>query len=149
LALTSRDLRRLSVAQVVDAERLQHLVAARLPLGRAKRSEPVSDVLLGGQVGKQRQILRHVTDAPFPGGDVPFLFRVVKVLAANGNSPIVRIGEPRNTIEQCGFSRARSAKKNRETGERTEVDIQIETALGIRKAFTDADFEIGRDWLWC
>ena len=147
LALASGDLRRSPVAQVIDAERLEHLAAARLSLRRAQRAQTVSDVLLGGQVRKERQILMYVPDAPFPGGDVPLLLRVVKVFAANRNAPVVRIGQPGNAIEQRGFPRARSAEENRETGQRAEVDIQVEAALGIRKALANADFEIGRDWL--
>src|SRR6266446_6767816 len=89
----------------------------------------------------------YVSDVPFPGGEVPFLLRVVKVFTANNNAPLVRVGQTGNAIEQRGFSRARSAEQNRETGERAEVDIQVEAALGIRKAFADADFEFGRNWL--
>src|SRR5580658_1005712 len=47
LALASRNLRRMPVAQVLDAKRLEHLVAAGLPLGGSQRTEPVRDVLFG------------------------------------------------------------------------------------------------------
>ena len=147
LALTSRNLRWSPVAQVIDAERGEHFAAARSPLRRAERAKAVSDVFLGGQVREERQVLMYVPDAPFPGGDVAFLLRVVKVFTANGDAPVVRIDQSGNAIEQRGFSRARSAEENRKTGKRAEVDIQVEAALGIRKAFADADFEVGRDWL--
>src|SRR5580658_2481130 len=97
---------------------------------------------------EERQILMHVPDAPLPGSYVLLLLRVVKIFAANGNAAIVRIGEAGNAIEQRGFPRARCAEDNRESGESAEMDIQIEAALGIQKAFTDADFEIGRDRWW-
>src|ERR1019366_2818167 len=147
LALTSGDLRRSPVAQVIDAEQPEHLAAALLSLRRAERPEAVSNVLRGGQVREQCQVLMYVPDAPFPGGDVPLLLRVVKVFTANGNASIVWIAQPGNAIEQRGFARARRAEQNRETGKRAEVDIQVEAALGIRKALADANFEIGRDWL--
>jgi len=147
LALTPRDLRRSPVAQVVDAEYLEQLAAARLSLRRAEPVETVSDVFLGGQVREECEVLMHVPDAPFPGCDVPLLLRVVKVFTADSNASVVRIAQPSNAIEQGGFARARSAEENRETGKRAEVDIQVEAALGIRKAFADADFEISRDWL--
>ena len=130
---------------MVDAKRLEHVAAARPPLVRAKRAQPVSDVLFGGQMREERQVLMYVPDAPFPGGDVALLFRVVKVFTANGNASFVRIAQSRDAIEQRGFSRARRAEDNRETGQRAEVDIQIEAALGIRKAFADADFEVRRN----
>ena len=133
---------------MIDAERLKHLAAARLSLGRAQCAETVRDVLLRGQVREERQILMYVADAPFPGGDVPLLLRVVQVFAAYGDAPFVRIGVPGNAIEQGGFSRARRAEENREAGQRAEMDIQVETALGIRKALADADFNVGGDWLW-
>jgi len=52
LAFTSGDLRRTPVAQMIDAEGVEHLAAALFSLKRAQRAETVSDVLLGGQVRK-------------------------------------------------------------------------------------------------
>src|SRR5208337_4306696 len=85
---------------------------------------------------------------PFPGGNVSLPLGVVKIFAADRNAPVVGISQSCNAIEQCGFSRARCPEENREAGQRAEVNIQVEAALGIRKAFADADFELGRDRLW-
>src|ERR1039458_1013635 len=147
LPLASGDLRRPPVAYAIDADLLKYLAAARLPLGRAQRAQTISDVLPGGQVREQRQVLMYVPDAPLPGGDVPLLLRVVKVFTANRNAPVIGIGQSRNAIQQRRFPRARSAEQNRESGQSAEVDIHVEAAFGIRKAFADADFEFGRDCL--
>jgi len=147
LALTSGDLRRSPVTQVIDAEHIEHFAAARFSLRCAQRAETVCDIFLGGQVREECEVLMYVPDPPFPGCDVPLLLRVVKVFAADSNASVVRIAESGNAIQQSGFSRARSAEENRETGKRAEVDIQVEAALGIRKAFANADFQISRDWL--
>jgi hypothetical protein len=98
-------------------------------------------------VWEQRQILLNIPDASFPCGDVALLVRVVKVFTANGNPSVIRIGQARDAIEHCRFSGARSAKENREAGKRAKVDIEDEGAFWIRKAFADANLEIGRDWL--
>jgi len=84
----------------------------------------------------------HVTDAPSPGCDVALFLRVVKVLSGDGNAAVVGIAESGNAIEQRGLARARSAEENRETGQRPEVDIEVEVAFGIRETFADADFEV-------
>jgi hypothetical protein len=89
LTLASGDLRGPPVAQMSDAERRQHFAAARLPLGGAERAEPVSYVLFGSEVREERQILMHVSDAPFPGGDVQLLLRVVKIFAADGDAAFI------------------------------------------------------------
>jgi len=98
-------------------------------------------------VREQRQILLNISDAPLPGCDVALLVRVVKVFTANGNPSVIRIGQARDAIEHRRFSRARSAKENGEAGKRAKVDIQDEGAFWIRKAFADANLEIGRDGL--
>ena len=73
----------------------------------------------------------YVADAAFPRLRA-FRFFSEKVFAANRNAPIVWIGEPSNAIEQRSLSRTRSAEQNRETGQRTEVDIQVEAAFRIQ-----------------
>src|SRR5580704_17628750 len=88
----------------------------------------------------------HVSDAPFPCGDIALLLRVVKILTTDCNAPLVRFSQPGNAIEKRGFARARCAENNREAGERAKVDIQVKAPLRIRKALTDADFEFGGDW---
>ena len=103
-----------------------------------ERAEAVSDVLFGSQVREERQVLMHVPNVALPGCDVPLLLRVVKIFTAHRNAPVVRIAQSGNAIEQRGFSRARSSKENRESGQRAEVNIQVEAAFGIRKAFADA-----------
>src|ERR1039458_298679 len=60
---------------------------------------------------------------------------------------LYRVRQARNAIQQRRFPRARSAEQNRESGQSAEVDIHVEAAFGIRKAFADADFEFGRDCL--
>src|SRR6266851_5660265 len=99
LALASRNLRWPPVAQAIDAKQPEHLAAARLSLRRAERAQAVSDVLLCGQMRKERQILMHVPDASFPRCNVPLLFRVVKIFTANGDASFVWIAQPRNAIE--------------------------------------------------
>src|ERR1039458_6357292 len=64
LALASRDLRRPPVPQVIDAERVEHFAAARFLLRRAERAKTVGDVLFGGQVREECQVLMYVPDAP-------------------------------------------------------------------------------------
>jgi hypothetical protein len=97
-------------------------------------------------VREECQVLMYVPDAPFPGGEVPLLLRVVKVFTANNDAPFVGIAQAGNAIEQRGLSRARRTKEYREAGKRSEVDIQDESTFGIWKTFSDSDFEIGRDW---
>ncbi len=148
LAFASRDLHRSPVAQAIDAKQPEYLAAAPLSLCRAQPAKTVRHVLLRSQVREERQLLMHVPDVPFPGCNIPLLFRVVKIFTANRNAPFVGFAQPGNAIQHRGLSRARSAEKNGETGQRAEVDIQVEAALGIRKAFADANFELGRDWRW-
>jgi len=145
LALASGDLRRSPIAQTIEAKARKNFAAALLLLCRAERAETVNDVLRSAQVREERQILMYVPDAPFPGGEVPLLLRVVKVFAADNNAPVVRITQASNAIEQRGLSRARRTKEYREAGKRSEVDIQDESTFGIWKTFADSDFEIGRD----
>jgi len=77
LALASGNLCWPPVAQVLDAERGEHFAAARSPLRRAERAKAVGNVLFGGQVREECQVLMYVPDAPLPGGEVAFLLRVV------------------------------------------------------------------------
>src|SRR5271167_1880082 len=63
LPFPSGDLGGPPIAQVTDAEQVKYFVAARLPFARAKRAQAISDVLLGGEMRKERQILMHVSDA--------------------------------------------------------------------------------------
>jgi hypothetical protein len=116
LPFASRNLRRSPVAQVIDAEAIEHLAAARSPLRCAQPVETVSHIFLGGQVREERQILLNIPDAPLPGGDVALLVRVVEVFTANGNPSVIGIGQARDAIEHCRFSGARRAKENREAG---------------------------------
>jgi hypothetical protein len=83
-----------------------------------------------------------ISDASLPRCDVlPFL-RVVEVFAANRNTPIVGIGEASNAIKQSSLSGTGSTKQNRETSQSAEVDVQVESPLGIRKALANSDFEL-------
>lgn len=123
LTLASGDLRWAPVARVTDAEEVEDFTAALLPLGGAQRAETVGDVLLGGEVREESEILMHVADAAFPGGNILLLLCVVKVFAAYGNAAFVGSSQAGDAIEQRGFPGAGCSEKNRETGERAKVDI--------------------------
>ena len=147
LTFTSRDLRGAAFAQVVDAEGSEHFAGASLTLRGARGAKSVGDVFFGAEMREQRKILMNVADAALPGSDVLLFLRIVESFAANGDAAFVGRGESGDAIEQCGFARTRRAENYCETGQRAQMNIQNEAALGIGEALADADFEFGGDRL--
>ena len=96
---------------------------------RVQVTQAVGDILLGGHVREKREILQHVSYPSLPCRNIPPALRIVCLFPADHDASFVGIGESRNAIEECSFSRPRSAEKNRESGERAEVNIQTKAAL--------------------
>src|SRR5208282_1350001 len=130
---------------MINAEQGEHFAASRSPVADAKCAQSVTDIFLGRQMRKQGQILLYVPNAPFPGGHIALLLRLIKFFSTHGDAAFIRITQSGNAIEQCSFSRARRAKQNGESGQSAEVNVQVKTAFRIWKTLTDADFELGGD----
>ncbi len=72
LLLSTGELRGEAVAEIGHAGSLERLLHPRVALAArdAERAEPEGDVLEDREVGKEREVLRHIPDIPLPGRQV-------------------------------------------------------------------------------
>src|SRR5215469_1963891 len=75
-------------------------------------------------MGKQRQRLKYVCDAALLGRNVDAQGRVKQDTFADRNFPGVRAKQPREAIEQRGFSRAGGPEQDGDSRRRVEGDIE-------------------------
>src|SRR5260221_157800 len=65
LPLSAGDLARLTLRELADAKCIQNCGRPRFPLGTGQMSEPVLHILFDGQMGKECEVLKHVSDTAF------------------------------------------------------------------------------------
>jgi hypothetical protein len=87
----------------------------------------------------------YISYAPLPGLDVFLVVGIVKNVTGDSDAPLVGSGEAGDAIQKSGFPSARCTEENGEAGECTKMHVQVEGALGIRKALADANFEVRGD----
>ena len=126
LSLPTRNLPGLAPAQMRDAERLQNGSAALLALLSDQPGETVLNVALGRQMGKQRQVLKHVTNPPEPGRDINSERTVEQDLLLCRDSACVRPDQPGYAVEQSGLPCPGRTKQDRDSRRKDASEIEFE-----------------------
>ena len=126
LALAAGNLAGLARDQMRDAKRLEHRHHSRAPLLGRHFRDPVLNVLRDRQMGKQREILKHVSQSTLRHRHVDALIRIEEHSRAERYPPGIRPRESRDAIQQGRLSAARRPQDHREAGRRLEFGLERE-----------------------
>src|ERR1700686_1864044 len=126
-----------------NAKGLKDCGRASGTLGLRQMREPVLDVLLHGQMRKQGEALKHVSDAPFGYRKVDASRGIEQNAAGHGNASRVRRSYSGNAIEHSRFAGARRAEQDRESGFRLKLCLQDKISFWRGESFAEAGLEWG------
>src|SRR6266545_650595 len=128
LLLTAGDLPRRPFAEMRDLEGLENLAHPALPLGLVEAAEPVHHIVLDGEMGKERQVLKDEGDVA-PGrfeADPPL--RIEEHPVTDGDAAFLGIAQARDAAQQSRLACAGMTDHDRHTGRRGERGLELEPA---------------------
>jgi hypothetical protein len=132
LALPARELRRIALAEALQAGQLEQLVRApaRVGLGHAAHVEPERDVVLDGEVAEQRVVLEHEADRAHAR------VQVGRRLAVEPHLARVRRLEPGQDAQDRALAAARRPEQR---DERAVLDLEADVVDGdeVAEAFVE------------
>src|SRR5690242_18010513 len=91
---------------------------------------------------KQGERLKYISDAPLPRGKVSMRCGVEQNVFANGDFAGIRAHQPRDAIQQRGFSRAGRSKQNGDSRRPFDGDIENKGSA-VATLLADARHEPG------
>ncbi len=133
LAFSAGDFPWALLAQVVDAELLQHRGSSLLAGRAGQMCESIFGVLLDREMREQCEILQDISHAALRHRNVHASARIKQDPLTHRNSPRIRGSQPGHAVEQRGFSRSRRAKQDGKSRRGTKFHIERELALCRRK----------------
>src|SRR5205814_871541 len=124
LLFASGDFAGLFLSHFFDPKGDENFAYPLLPSFLRQISQSVGNVFFRGQMRKQRQGLKHVSDSPLLSGNMDSRDGIEENIVADSDSTLVRLRQPGDTIQQSRFAGARSPKQNRDAGRNFDGNIE-------------------------
>jgi hypothetical protein len=143
LLFTSGNLSGRPATEVRDLKGFQDLTHPPFPLWLVETAEPIHDVVLNGQMGKERQVLKHEGDSTSSRLEFDPLPRIEEHPIANRDAALFRIAKARDAAQNGCLAGTRMADDHRHARSRGELGLQLETGGPARGApFEDLDVQL-------
>jgi hypothetical protein len=106
-------------------------------------SQTILNVPSDGHVGKQRKVLKDISDSAPGNLKIDLMCRIEENASADGDPPCIRRDKPGDAIEQRSLAGSRSAKQDVESGCDLKFDFQDEIMFLRDHLLAESGFEQG------